>query len=380
VADHRYTEVAHLTISSNVQLIAFEFEGYSFKTHPSRIIYRYRLAGYESAWRITRKNRIEYPGLPAGSYRFEVQAVDRDLVYSERAATVTLTVHPPYGIYALSGGLALAGMGLCIIAVIAVQRRRERDQAREQLVRELEEEIQTAHDMQMGLMPTVSPQIPGFDIAGRCLPANHVGGDFFQYFGQDGKLSACMADVTGHAMEAAIPVVMFNGILESQMELSGSLEDIFVRLNRSLHRTRVDNRTFVCFTMGELDTSTRMLRLSNGGCPYPLHYHAATGSVNELQADAYPLGVRADTAYSTIEVPLESGDCIVFCSDGIAEAANGQEEIFSFERTAETIRQGCSEDLSSEALIDHLIGAVKAFAGDMPQGDDMTVVVMKVEE
>jgi len=86
------------------------------------------------------------------------------------------------------------------------------DEAQRQLIDELEEELQTAHDMQMRLMPTESPQIAGFDIAGRCLPANHVGGDLFQYFPQDGKLAISLADVTGHAMEAAIPMVMFSGM------------------------------------------------------------------------------------------------------------------------------------------------------------------------
>jgi len=76
----------------------------------------------------------------------------------------------------------------------------------------------------------------------------------------------------------------------------------------------------------------------------------------------------------------ETGDRIVFCSDGIAEAANAQEELFGFERTAETIHQGCAEGVSAEALIDRLIGAVQDFAGDATQGDDMTVVVLKVEK
>ena len=218
-----------------------------------------------------------------------------------------------------------------------------------------------------------------FNIAGRCIPANRVGGDFFQYFEQEGKLSICMADVTGHGMEAAIPVVMFNGILESQMELGGNLVNLFSRLNRSMHRTRVDNRTFACFTMGEIDLFTHNLQLANGGCPYPLHYHAVTGAVTELQIDTYPLGARANTVYSIIQVQLELGDRLVFCSDGIAEATNVEEEIFGFERTAKTIRQGCSEGLSAEALIDLLIGEVKEFAGDAQQEDDMTVVVLRVE-
>jgi len=88
--------------------------------------------------------------------------------------------------------------------------------AREQLMAEMEEELQTAHEMQMRLMPVAPPHVAGFDIAGRCLTANHVGGDLFQYFQPDGKLAIVLADVTGHAMEAAIPAVMFDGILKTE--------------------------------------------------------------------------------------------------------------------------------------------------------------------
>ena len=169
------------------------------------------------------------------------------------------------------------------------------EQMQRQLIDELEEELQTAHDMQMSLMPTTSPDIQGFTMSGRCLPANHVGGDFYQFFSRNGRLSICLADVTGHAMEAAIPVVMFNGILESQMEQGSNLEDLFLRLNRSMYRTRMNSRTFVCFSMGEIELETRIMRLANGGCPYPLHFRAGTGQVTELQVEAYPLGVREKT-------------------------------------------------------------------------------------
>jgi len=96
--------------------------------------------------------------------------------------------------------------------------------------------------------------------------------------------------------------------------------------------------------------------------------------------DAYPLGVRAETGYTAIEASLETGDYIVFCSDGIIEAANVDEDIFGFEQTAETIRTGCAEGLSAEAMIGRLIGTVQVFAGDEPQGDDMTCVVLRVEK
>jgi len=340
--------------------------------------YVYQLEGYDQELRWTQNEQVEYTDLPLGQYVFQVQAVDRDLTYSETPIKVRVTIHPPYATIALAGGLALALVGLIIVSTQAIKRRRERDQAREQLVQELEEELQTAHNMQMGLMPKEPPQIEHIDIAGRCIPANHVGGDFFQYFHQRDHWAIAMADVTGHAMEAAIPMVMFNGMLESQLELGGTMEDLFGRLNQSLHRT-LDSRTFVCFVMGQLDPTTRTFRLANSGCPYPYHFRAASNEIVELQLDAYPLGVRQHTSYAALEVQLEPGDRIVFCSDGIVEATNAVAEMFGFERTAATILQGCEDDLSAAALLEQIIAAVNTFAGDAPQGDDRTVVVLKVE-
>ena len=378
VADRRYVAERKVSTSSNVGRVAFEFHGTSFKTRLDALVYRYRMAETDPNWQTTRARRVEYEGLPSGIYTFEVQAVDRDLVYSETPSTVHLTIHPPYERIALIGCLGLALLGAFVTTSYAVRKRRDLRRAEQALMHELEEELQVAHEMQMGLMPVESPEIVGFDIAGCCLPFNHVGGDLFQYFPQDGRLSICMADVTGHAMEAAVPVMMFSGVLKSQMELDVPLDALFGRLNRTMHDS-LDSRTYVCFCMGELDIADRRFRLANAACPYPFHFRAATGEVEEMQVDAYPLGVRDGTVYTVTETTLELGDGVVFCSDGIIEAENAGEEMFGFERTAETIRQGCREDLSAEALIDHLIGAVKAFAGETPQGDDMTVVVLKVE-
>ena len=81
-----------------------------------------------------------------------------------------------------------------------------------------------------------------------------------------------------------------------------------------------------------------------------------------------------------IGVSIGLGEGMVFCSDGMIEAANADAAIFGFEQTAETIRAGCVEGLSAEDMIEKLMGASQDFAGETPQGDDMICVVVKVLE
>ena len=377
VADRDYGPVTEIAVTTTQSTLRFEYQGRSMYTAVEQLAYVYRLNGKDDGWQTTRETAIEYDGLPRGEYVFEVKAVDADLNYSE-AVSVRLQVSAPYGLIALWGGCGVALIGLCIATGYAVRQQRRRAQAEQALMREMEEELQDARRMQMSLMPTSSPEVPGVSISGRCVSANHVGGDFFQYFRQDGGITISLADVTGHAMEAAIPAVMFSGVLDTRMEAPKPLQELFGDLNRSLCRSLAEH-TYVCLSMVELDAETRAMRVANCGCPYPLHYSAATADVSEWRIDAYPLGVRQDTAYKAEEGTLQPGDCLVLYSDGFPEAANANGDMFGFDRTADAIHQGCSEGLRTEGLIERLIGEVKAFAGDEPQADDMTCVVIKVE-
>jgi len=108
IADRRYSGKRGVAFSSSVSLTAFEFHGISLKTRPGGLIYRYRLKGYDRDWITTRTQRVEYQDLPRGIYTFEVVAVDRDLVYSEKSATVTLRVHLPYMLVGLWSALGIA--------------------------------------------------------------------------------------------------------------------------------------------------------------------------------------------------------------------------------------------------------------------------------
>ena len=285
-----------------------------------------------------------------------------------------LTKYGPYVGSALNAVLCSLGLADRINLV------QEREATQRQRLGELERELQICRDMQMALMPTEHPQIEGFDIAGRCIPATQVGGDIFHYTHRgDGKFYMAVADVAGHAMQAAIPVVVFSGILKTQVETAPPIEELFVRLNHSAQHA-ITGRSFICLVMGELDTSTRLLRLCNGACPPAYHYSAASSVLHELELQAYPLGVRSDAEYPVLEVQLEPGDRVVFCSDGIVEATDSSEKIFGFERTADAIQQACASGLPAADLVDQIIASAHAFSGESSQRDDMTCVVLAVED
>ena len=108
VADRRYEDVTELSLSTPVDLLAFEFGSQSFNTLPGAMVYRYRLTGYQEEWKTTNDQRLEYQNLPVGSYSFEIQAVDRDLNYSEQPDIVTIDVHLPYERYGLIAALSIA--------------------------------------------------------------------------------------------------------------------------------------------------------------------------------------------------------------------------------------------------------------------------------
>jgi len=375
-AERHYDALPDVTVHETAGLVIFAFHGVSLRTRADGMVYRYRLAGHDDGWTNTRQRCAEYLALPVGDYTFEVVAVDRDLVYSEQPASVHLHVVPDPRDEQIDE---------------LEQRVRERtreleethhqlEQAQKRLISELEGELRTAHELQMGLMPRHPPRMPGFEIAGRCRPATHVGGDFFQYFlHPDGRLSVALADVSGHAMGAAIPAVMFSGTLNAEMRMAPPLNALYANLNAALCSS-LDERTFICLAMGELDPSSRVFRLSNGGCPHPYHYRAARGDMVELELAAYPLGVRPDTRYPLVEVTLQRGDRIIFCSDGIMEAMDPAGAVFGFTSTAEALRSACERRLPADKLVDYILAQVEEFSAGAPQADDQTVVVLRAED
>lgn len=252
------------------------------------------------------------------------------------------------------------------------------DEARQRLIQEMEQELQDAREMQLGLMPTGHPSIPGYEISARCTPANHVCGDFYHYFEPDpNRLVLTVADVTGHAMKAAIPGLMFSGILNTLIDRGTNVEDLVAQLNTSLWET-MPQRTLISFLIGEIDLKRRRMTISDCGCPYPYHYRAASSDLVEIPLSSYPLGVSSSLSPAIAEIRLSEGDYVVLCSDGIPEASGADGEPFGYDRTEAVVREACAEGLGADGVIDRVVSAAADARDGAPQEDDMTCVALRV--
>ena len=240
------------------------------------------------------------------------------------------------------------------------------------------QEIQTAQNMQMGLLPE-SPDISELALAGRCLAANRVGGDYYNYLWLDDdqrKLAIVIADVAGHDMSAAIPAVMFSGMLEFAIK-EGAPGAMLSALNRSLCQ-RPKRTPFITCCVAIIDLDEKRVWWSKAGHPEIYHYKKSTDTVNELALDSYPLGVSQKAAYIDETFTLSDGDLLIFYTDGLPEAANPSGRIYGYNRLERSIHRAAQADLSSMESINQIIDDIRGFIENTEPEDDITVVVAKV--
>jgi PAS domain S-box-containing protein len=256
-----------------------------------------------------------------------------------------------------------------------------RDVTERRVREQLERELQVAHDMQMDLLPENPPEVPGVGLSGICLPANHVGGDYYQYVPMaDGRLGIVIADVSGHAMQAATIVMRFNEMLRYELRDRTSPVEILEGLDRSL-QGQIPETMFVTCGIGVWDPRDRSFSLASAANPEVYHYIRAEDVVKPLGIAGLPLGLTlpADTKvpFGCTRVTMSTGDVLVLTSDGVEEALNGSEEFYEAERLSSLIGELGRKGTSADTMRDGITEDVKAFIGDAAQSDDITVVVAK---
>jgi len=239
----------------------------------------------------------------------------------------------------------------------------------------LRRELALARDIQFSLLPQYNPTLADFDIKGRSLPAEEVGGDFYTYLPlTGGRLGLAIGDVSGKGMASALYMAIATSVVEAQATTSPDSAALVRQVNnllyRRMHQTGLN--TALLYTL--FDLTRRQLRVCNAGLITPIYYH--NHMFRYLETYGLPLGAIADEVYEEQRIDLQPGDVLLFMTDGIVEAMNADRELFGFPRL-EAVLKSC--DVSdAQSILDCVFDSVFKFMGDVPPQDDMTLVVVKV--
>lgn len=243
-----------------------------------------------------------------------------------------------------------------------------------------EQELQTAHQMQMSLMPSGDPLVKGFDIFGVCRPASDVGGDYFDYVWlnkKKTKLGIALADVSGKAMKAAFTAAITSGMLYSELDGNRSVRNVLARMNTPMY-LRTDKRVFTAFFLASLDVNARKLTFASAGQTNPVLKRAKKLVEVETKGRHLPLGVQERVSYQETRVPLRRGDVILFYTDGVIRQTNVRNEMYGVERLKEALQDMKTRSMTAKKVVENLLNNVGQFLGTNPQSDDMTMVVVRV--
>ena len=236
-----------------------------------------------------------------------------------------------------------------------------------------------AREIQRSMLPEDPLSIGGVVLAGRCIPAADVGGDYFGYFprGRNG-IDAFLGDVSGHGVGAALLMAEARTTFMAERLVAQSAGRILGKLNRLLYDDLDRAGQFMSACCATFDAGTRELCYANAGHPPAMLVRAGAAHWQALNADGRLLGMHRDVEFAELRVPLREGDVVAFYTDGATDVRSRDGELFGAARLGRTI--AAHRDRDPEAIVAAVVDALRRFAGTERFDDDVTIVVMKVPE
>ncbi len=232
--------------------------------------------------------------------------------------------------------------------------------------------LNEARQIQMSILPRRSPRRGEFDIAGFTVPAEIVGGDFFDFIPVTDRIHGiAIADASGHGLPAALQVRDVYTGLRMGVARDFKIVRTVERLNRIIHQSRMTTK-FVSLFYGEIEEEGNFIYV-NAGHPPPLHFHAK--GVTALKQTGMVLGPSATASYSRGFLALEPGDALLLYTDGMTEATDPKGREYGVERLKRAflaIKEKPADEIV-RALVERVGEHVRVRAPE----DDRTVVVVK---
>lgn len=259
-------------------------------------------------------------------------------------------------------------------AATALDRARLIDELRQRDV--LRASLEVARGIQQSFMPDVLPEVPGYDLATWWFPNEAVGGDYCDVLPlPDGRTGLVIADVSGHGLGPSLLMASARAALHA-LSLEHSEPGILLELlSRAILGDLQDGR-FITVALAALDAGRHTIEFANAGHAPALHFSAATGTFEPLEATGLPVGVLDDPDFPAgPPIAMRPGDILLLCTDGIVEALDPQDQQFGQQRVEDLVRRHAA--LPILELVGAIGRAVEAhYAADTPP-DDLTILAVR---
>jgi PAS domain S-box-containing protein len=237
-------------------------------------------------------------------------------------------------------------------------------------------EIKIAQRIQASLSPSAPIKSAHFEVTGYCLPADQVGGDYFDYFYRnEDRLDMIIADVSGHSVGPALFMVETRSAIRTQASGLGTPAETLSVLNNFLFEDLDKSDYFITLFYLQYDIGTQHLSFANAGHPPPLLLSPFQTECRQLDADGLILGVNKNVVFEEKTVALSQGDLILLYTDGLTETENAEGEFFGLKRVNDILVQYSQE--APQIIIETLLEQLKQFHNSASFNDDITLMVFK---
>ena len=237
--------------------------------------------------------------------------------------------------------------------------------------RQARADIDIARSVQQNLLGRPEKRVAGLDYAGKCLPAGHIGGDYFDFIDAGPEsLGIALADISGKGVGAALLMAHLQAALRSRRDLIADPVDLTASINRVFWQSS-SSEQFATLFYAVYDSATRILRYMNAGHSAPVILRA-NGIVETLDSTGLPVGMFPSWRGELKEAHLSSGDVVAIVSDGVLEAGHMGSEDFGEAGVIDCLRR--SRRLAASEIVQWTLGNADRCGGT----DDMTAVVLKV--
>jgi sigma-B regulation protein RsbU (phosphoserine phosphatase) len=211
-------------------------------------------------------------------------------------------------------------------------------------------------------------------LAARSLPAKDVGGDFYEYVPHphmDETISGiAIGDVAGKGIPAALQMAVVRTLFRVEARRRIFPGETLMSVNSALQAERSFGMVTMLYAF--LDLSSNTLHLANAGHNYPL---LLNGSLEEIKLPGLPLGIDDEIEYDEKIIQITPGTSVIFYTDGVVEAMDTEDNLFTFERLKEAVQ--ANQKLGAEDMVEKILEEISIFTQGAPQSDDITVLVLQ---